>query len=174
MAVRVRFRTKIWVALCGLVAASLAVALIVAQGAALDRARAESLARFDRTLAAFRELQQLRARFVASEIHSLSNANPQLRTILSTASLARADLGLGGAAPEAALHDANLRLQSALPSLALDRKLVVFALADSEGRLVFSRADPERYGQDLRQLGLVAKVATGERATWIWLDDDAQ
>src|SRR5262245_3583339 len=172
--VRLRFRTKIWIALCGLVAAALAVALIVAQDAALRRARAESRARFDRTLAAFRELQQLRARYFAAEIHSLSNANPQLRTILSTATLAGADLGLGGAAPEDALHDANLRLQSALPSLALDPKLVLFALADAEGRLVFSRADPERYGPDLRQLGLVEKVAAGERATWIWLDSDAQ
>src|SRR5262245_2629024 len=173
--VRLRFRTKIWIALCGLVAAALAVALIVAQDAALRRARAEPRARFDRTLAAFRELQQLRARYFAAEVHSLSNANPQLRTILSTATLAGADLGFGGAAPQdEALHDANLRLQSALPSLALDPKLVLFALANAEGLLLFSRADPERYGQDLRELGLVREVAAGRRASWIWLDDDAR
>ena len=51
---------------------------------------------------------------------------------------------------------------------------MVFALADVEGRLLFSRADPERYGQDLRELGRVREVAGGERATWIWLDGDAQ
>ncbi|HKC50259.1 MAG TPA: adenylate/guanylate cyclase domain-containing protein, partial [Myxococcota bacterium] len=171
---RLRFRTKIWIALCGLVGAALAVALVVAQDAALRRAREESRARFDRTLAAFRELQLLRARYASAEIAALSRANPQLRTILSTASLAGADLGLGDAKPEDALHDANLRLQSALPSLALDPKLVVFALADAEGRLLYSRADPERYGQELHALGLVREVAGGARATWIWLDSDAR
>jgi class 3 adenylate cyclase len=171
---RLRFRTKIWIALCGLVGAALAVALVVAQDAALRRARDESRARFDRTLAAFHELQLLRARHASAEIDALSRANPQLRTILSTASLAGADLGVGEAKPEDALHDANLRLQSALPSLALDPKLVVFALADAEGRLLYSRADPERYGQDLLALGLVRDVAGGARATSIWLDADAR
>ena len=172
--VRLRFRTKVWAALCGVAAAALAIALLIAQDAALGRARAETRARFDRTLAAFHELQQLRARYVSAEIDALSRANPQLRTVLSTASLAGEDLGLGGARPEDALHDANLRLQSALPSLALDPKLALFALADADGRLVFSRADPERYGADLRELGLVRKVGEGARATWIWLDGDAQ
>jgi class 3 adenylate cyclase len=171
---RLRFRTKVWIVLCGLVGAALAVALLVAQDAALRRVRAESRARFDRTLVAFHELQLLRARFASAEIDALSRANPQLRTILSTASLAGADLGVGVAKPEDALHDANLRLQSALPSLALDPKLVVFALANADGRLVYSRADPERYGQDLRALGLVRDVAAGARATWIWLDSDAR
>ena len=171
---RLRFRTKIWIALCGLAGAALAIALVVAQDAALSRARSESRARFDRTLAAFHELQQLRARWASAEIDSLSRANPLLRTILSTASLAGADLGLGAAKPENGLHDANLRLQSALPSLALDAKLVVFVLADAEGRLLYSRADPERYGQDLRGLGRVRKVTGGAPATWIWLDRDAQ
>jgi adenylate cyclase len=170
---RLRFRTKIWIALCGVVAAALAVALLVAQDAALRRVRDESRARFDRTLVAFHELQQLRARFASAEIDALSRANPQLRTVLSTATLAGADLGLGGAPREDALHDANLRLQSALPSLALDEKLVVFALADAQGRLLYSRADPERYGQDLRALGAVEQVTQGARASWIWLDRDA-
>jgi adenylate cyclase len=172
--VRLRFRTKIWLALCGVVAAALAIALAVAQDAALGRARAETRARFDRTLAAFSELQQLRARYVSAEIDALSRGNSQLRTVLSTASLAGEDLGFGGAKPDDALHDANLRLQSALPSLALDAKLVVFALADADGKLLFSRADPERYGADLLALGLVRQVAGGTRATWIWLDGDAQ
>ena len=34
---RLRFRTKIWIALCGMVGAALAVALAVAQDAALQR-----------------------------------------------------------------------------------------------------------------------------------------
>ncbi|HTO55109.1 MAG TPA: adenylate/guanylate cyclase domain-containing protein [Myxococcota bacterium] len=170
---RLRFRTKIWIALCGVVGVALAVALAVAQGAAVRRVREESRARFDHTLAAFHELQRLRERFASAEIDALSRANSQLRTVLSTASLASADLGFGGAAHEDALHDANLRLQSALPSLALDEKLVVFALADAQGRLLFSRADPERYGQDLRALGRVASVTQGARASWLWLDRDA-
>jgi len=40
----------------------------------------------------------------------------------------------------------------------------VFALADAEGRLLYSRADPERYGQELLALGLVrARVSELER-----------
>jgi adenylate cyclase len=171
---RLRFRTKIWIALCGVVGAALAVALAVAQDAALRRVRDESRAGFDRTLVAFHELQRLRAQYASAEVDALSRANPQLRTILSTASLASADLGFGGAAaPEDALHDANLRLQSALPSLAAEDKLVVFALADAQGRLLYSRADPERYGEDLLAIGRVRSVAEGARASWIWLDSDA-
>jgi adenylate cyclase len=170
---RLRFRTKIWIALCGLVGAALAVALLVAQDAALRRVRQESRGRFDRTLMAFHELQRLRARYASAEIDALSGANPQLRTILSTASLAGADLGFGGSSREEALHDANLRLQSALPSLAIDEKLAVFVLADAQGRLLYSRADPEHYGQDLLALGRVKRVAEGAPASWIWLDSDA-
>ncbi len=92
---RLRFRTKIWIVLCGLTAAALAVA----RDAALRSAHAESRARFDRTLAAFHELQRLRARWASAEIDSLSAANPQLRTILSTATLAGADLSLAEELP---------------------------------------------------------------------------
>ena len=174
---RLRFRTKIWAAFCLLVFAALAVALVVVEDATLARARSEARARFDRTLVAFSELQRLRAELLAEAIDALSRSNPQLRTILSTASLAQTDLGFGagaGAAPASdALRDANLRLQSALPSLAVHGRLVVFAVASAEGALLYSKADPERYGQDLAQLELVRRIGEHGRAAALWLDADA-
>jgi class 3 adenylate cyclase len=172
--VRLRFRTKIWAVLCGFVFGALAVALVVAQNVTLSRARDESRARFDRTLVAFSELQSLRAELLAEAIDALTRTNPQLRTILSTASLAQTDLGVGPAPTNDALRDANLRLQSALPSLALHERQVIFAVASAEGQLLYSKADPERYGQDLSQVELVRQIADHGRAAALWLDADTR
>ncbi len=169
---RLRFRTKIWLALCGLVFAALAVALVVAQDATQRRAQQDARTRFDRTLVAFSELQRQRAEMLSDAIDSLSRTNPQLRTILSTASLAQTDLGVGEAPVNDALRDANLRLQSALPSLALHDRQVVFAVASADGELLYSKADPDRYGQDLSQLALVRSVAASGRGAALWLDTD--
>ena len=172
--VRLRFRTKIWAVLCGFVFAALAVALVVAQDVTIDRARDEARARFDRTLVAFSELQQLRAALLAETIDALTRTNPQLRTILSTASLAATDLGVGPAPNREALHDANLRLQSALPSLALHARQVIFAVTSAQGELLYSKADPERYGQDLSRLDLWRAIAEKGRGAALWLDADAR
>ncbi len=172
--IRLRFRTKIWAVLCGFVFAALAVALLVAQDMTIARARDEARARFDRTLVAFSELQELRSALLAETIDALTRTNPQLRTILSTASLAGTDLGLGPAPAGDALHDANLRLQSALPSLALHGRQVIFAVASAQGQLLYSKADPERYGQDLSQLELLRAIAARGRGAALWLDTDAR
>jgi len=170
---RLRFRTKIWAVLCGFVFAALATALVVAQDVTISRARDESRTRFDRTLVAFSELQRLRAELLVETIDALTRTNPQLRTILSTASLAATDLGVGLAPTNDALRDANLRLQSALPSLALHQRQVIFAVASAEGELLYSKADPERYGQDLSQIELVRLIADQGRGSALWLDADA-
>ncbi|MEX2207266.1 MAG: adenylate/guanylate cyclase domain-containing protein [Myxococcota bacterium] len=172
--VRLRFRTKIWAVLCGFVFAALAIALVVAQDMTLDRAREEARARFDRTLVAFSELQRLRSALLAETIDALTRTNPQLRTILSTATLAGTDLGVGPAPTQDALRDANLRLQSALPSLALHHRQVIFAVASAQGQLLYSKADPERYGQDLSQLELVRAIGAHGSAAALWLDTDAR
>lgn len=176
MRIRLTFRAKIWGVLCGLVFVALAFALKFAEDATLNRARAESLARFQRTLAAFSELQRLRAELLDQAIETLSRANPQLRSVLSTASLAESDLGFGPApSPDAqreALRDANLRLQSALPSLALHDRQVVFAVASANGELLYSKADPDRYGQDLSQLEIVRRIAANGRGAALWIDTD--
>lgn len=171
---RLRFRTKIWAVLCGFVFAALAVALVIAQDVTLSRARDESRARFDRTLVAFSELQRLRAELLAEAIDALTRTNPQLRTILSTASLAQTDLGVGPAPTNDALRDANLRLQSALPSLALHERQVIFAVASAEGQLLYSKADPERYGQDLSQIELLRVIADQGRGAALWLDAETR
>ncbi len=172
--VRLRFRTKIWAVLCGFVFAALAVALLVAQDMTLERAREEARARFDRTLVAFSELQRLRAALLAETIDALTRTNPQLRTILSTASLAGTDLGVGPAPSLDALRDANLRLQSALPSLALHTRQVIFAVASAQGELLYSKADPERFGQDLSAIELVRTIGSVGRGAALWLDTDAR
>lgn len=172
--VRLRFRTKIWAVLCGFVFAALAIALVVAQDMTLERAREEARARFDRTLVAFSELQRLRAALLAETIDALTRTNPQLRTILSTASLAGTDLGVGAAPTHDALRDANLRLQSALPSLALHERQVIFAVASAQGELLYRKADPERYGQDLSTIELVRTIGSRGRGAALWLDSDAR
>lgn len=173
---RLTFRAKLWGVLCGLVFVALAFALKFAEDATLNRVQADSLARFQRTLAAFSELQRLRAELLDQSIETLSRANPQLRSILSTASLAGSDLGFGPepspAAQGEALRDANLRLQSALPSLALHDSQRVFAVASATGELLYSKADPDRYGQDLSQLDIVRHIADSGRGAVLWLDTD--
>lgn len=173
---RLTFRAKLWGVLCGLVFVALAFALKFAEDATLNRVQADSLARFQRTLAAFSELQRLRAELLDQSIETLSRTNPQLRSILSTASLAESDLGFGPEpspdAQDEALRDANLRLQSALPSLALHDSQRVFAVASATGELLYSKADPDRYGQDLSQLEIVRHIADSGHGAVLWLDTD--
>lgn len=173
---RLTFRAKLWGVLCGLVFVALAFALKFAEDATLNRVQADSLARFQRTLAAFSELQRLRAELLDQSIETLSRTNPQLRSILSTASLAESDLGFGPEpspdAQDEALRDANLRLQSALPSLALRDSQRVFAVASATGELLYSKADPDRYGQDLSQLEIVRHIADSGHGAVLWLDTD--
>ena len=159
-----RFRSKIFLALGGITCVSLALVLVLLQEFTVRRVHASAQERFERTLAAFRRLEALRARFLADEIESLAGSNPQFRTILSTASLAQADLGFGGAEhAEDALRDANLRLESLAPSLAVFAKSDVVLVANADGELLYSKAEPGRSGDGLGALPLLRSIAaTGE------------
>jgi class 3 adenylate cyclase len=161
---RLRFRSKIFLALGGIACVSLALVLVLLQELTVRRVRESAQERFERTLTAFRRLESLRARFLSDEIESLAGSNPQFRTILSTASLAQADLGLGGADKAGeALHDANLRLESLAPSLAVFAKNDVVLVANAEGDLLYSKAEPGRFGDGLGALPLLRDIAaTGE------------
>lgn len=170
MAPRPRFATKLFLALAGLVALSTGVSLVLLEELTRRRLEAEFAERFDATRAAFAELQALRARFVSDAVAALARSHPQFRTVLSTASLA-ADLGLGFSAPDstqAVWRDANLRLRSLLPSLPIATGSDLFVVTSADGRLLYSAADPERYGDDLSRLALFREtVETGE-ASGVW------
>jgi class 3 adenylate cyclase len=157
---RLRFRSKIFLALGGITCVSLALVLVLLQEFTVRRVHASAQERFDRTLAAFRRLEALRARFLNDEIESLAGSNPQFRTILSTASLAQADLGFGGAEQAGeALRDANLRLQSLAPSLAVFAGSDVVLVANAEGELLYSKAEPGRFGDGLGAFPLLRSIA---------------
>ncbi len=167
---RLRFRSKIFLALGGITCVSLALVLVLLQEFTVRRVHASAQERFDRTLSAFQRLEALRARFLTDEIESLAGSNPQFRTILSTASLAQADLGFGAAehTPDV-LRDANLRLQSLAPSLAVFASNDVVLVANAEGELLYSQVEPGRFGDGLGALPLLRSIAaTGEgEALWV-------
>ncbi|HEY8153405.1 MAG TPA: adenylate/guanylate cyclase domain-containing protein, partial [Myxococcota bacterium] len=148
----------------GIACVSLALVLVLLQELTVRRVRENAQERFERTLTAFRRLEDLRARFLSDEIESLAGSNPQFRTILSTASLAQADLGFGGGGDAGeALHDANLRLESLAPSLAVFAKNDVVLVANAEGDLLYSKAEPGRFGDGLGALPLLRSIAaTGD------------
>ena len=116
------FRSRVFLYLAGLVALAIAAASFALEQVAARRMEERFADRFTRARTAFHELESLRLRFIAEKVGTLVQESPQLRTVLSTASLsADFDLGLGAPAggADTALRDANLRLRSLLPSLAL-------------------------------------------------------
>jgi class 3 adenylate cyclase len=179
---RLRFRSKIFLALAALLCAALAATLVTVRDVATRRARADAEERFARAQQAFLRLQSLRTRFVADAVDGLAASNAQFRTVLSTASVAAADLGLasgfaapgagaaeaGGAEGEEALRDANLRLRSLVPSLALARESDVFVVTSANAELLYAKTDPERAGDDLSGLPLLRAAASGEPALALW------
>ncbi|MCX5740765.1 MAG: hypothetical protein NTZ61_20140, partial [Proteobacteria bacterium] len=166
---RLRFRTKLFLVFGLLVATALGAALVVVRVETERRVRDDFDLRFARTLAAFRQLQDLRRHTVADEVDVLARSNPVFRTVLSTVSVAEDDLGFGGAPPrEEQLRDANLRLRSLLPSLAVASRHDVFVVASAEGELVYTRVDPERFGDSLLGVPPLARAARGEEAVALW------
>src|SRR5262245_44995504 len=151
-AMRLPFSGKIFLALGGLVCLAIATALGVLEPLSRLRAEEDIAARFERARRAFAELQSLRKRELADQIALVASHNAQLRTVLSTASLGD-DLGFDAPASAAdTLRDANLRLRSLIPSLPLAERADVLVVLAGTGELLWSRADPERAGDDLSTL----------------------
>ncbi len=165
---KLRFSSRIFLALGGLVCLALVVALGVFEPLLRRRAERDFDARFERAERAFVELEALRTRALAEQIALVASHNAQLRTVLSTASLGD-DLGFGPpAAADSALRDAHLRLRSLLPSLPLAERSDVLVVLSGSGQLLWSRADPERVGDDLAQLPLFARTLAEGAATGAW------
>jgi class 3 adenylate cyclase len=166
---RLRFRTRIFLVIGVLVATALGAALLVVRTETERRVRDDFGERFERTLAAFRQLQALRRRTATDEVNALAMGNPLFRTVLSTASVAQDDLGFGGGVShEDQLRDANLRLRSLLPSLAAASRHDVFAVANAAGELIYTRVDPERFGASLAEIAPLAQAAEGKPALALW------
>jgi class 3 adenylate cyclase len=166
---RLRFRAKLFLALGLLVATALGAAIVLVRSETERRVRDDFGERFERTLAAFRQLQALRRRTVADEVNALAIGNPLFRTVLSAASVAEDDLGFGGApSRDEQLRDANLRLRSLLPSLAGVSRHDVFVVTNAAAELIYTRVAPERFGDSLASMAPLAEAAEGEAATALW------
>lgn len=169
---RLRFRTRIFIAMGGLVGLAIALILALLQDATVRRVREDFGERFQRTAATFRRLQALRTESVTDEVAELVQGNPQLRTVLSMASLARTDLGFAEPPRNGeASRDANLRLESILSSLAIQRNNDVVVVANAQGELLYSKVDPQRFGDDISALGAFRSVASGAETLDAWTAD---
>ena len=163
------FRTKIFLVLGAIVFLSIATVLLVLQQTTKNRVEENIKKRFDSTIYAFRELQELRIQFASDEINSLTMSNPQFRTILSTASVGTEDFGFGAPTDHnEVLKDSNLRLNSILPFLPIYQKSDIFLVTNSEGELLFTKADPNEFGKNLSDLSLFRKTFEEGEAEGIW------
>lgn len=163
------FRTKIFIALGMVVFLSIATFLLVIQETTKSRVREDIRSRFQSTIYTFRQLQELRRQFVSDEISSLTLSNPQFRTILSTASVMAEDFGFSLPTDRGEIfRDANLRLNSLLPFLTVYHKSDIFLVTTAQGELLFSKSDPEKFGNDLSRLSAFQKIYDEGEAVDIW------
>ncbi|MGE5445523.1 MAG: adenylate/guanylate cyclase domain-containing protein [Ignavibacteriales bacterium] len=163
------FRTKIFIVLGAVIFLSITTVLFILQETTKDRVKKNIRERFENTIYAFRQLQELRTQFASDEINSLTVGNPQFRTILSTASVGTEDLGFGSPTDHSEiLKDANLRLNSILPFLSIYRKGDIFVVTNAEGELLFTKSDPREFGNNLSDLPLFQKVFEKGEAVGIW------
>ncbi len=164
-----RFHTKIFLVLGAMVCLSILSVLFILQKATENRIQENIRERFQGSRAAFRHLQNLRRQFTVDAIDNLTNSNAQFRSILSTASLGVDKLGLEKSENASALYkDANLRLNSLLPFLSMYREFDLFILTTADGILLFSKASPQRVGDDISDLPLFEQFDAKKEAEDIW------
>ncbi len=158
------FRTKLVLSFVllslGLVASALALSVRAAQ----DAAREKIVNDFRRTENAFRRLIEARINaFSESTAASLSDA--LFRSQISRSGPSDQALGLGDDTPDAAsdtLEEIHGIFASA--DLPLFHRYPLVAITDSSGRLIFSRAHPQHFGESLKGLALVAHALDGNQA----------
>ena len=169
---RFHFHTKIFLVLGSVVCLSIISILFILQEATKNRIHENIRDRFEGSQAAFRHLQDLRRQFVVDAINNLTTSNAQFRSILSTASVGSDELGLEKRREEGDfLKDANLRLNSLLPFLPMYGEFDIFIVANAEGTLLFSKASPERAGDDISDLSLFEQFGEKEVAEDIWFSN---
>ncbi len=169
MKIKINFHTKLFIVLGAVVCLSTMSLLFILQETTKKRIQENIKARFESTRVALRHLQKLRAKFAIDAINNLTVSNAHFRSILSTSSVSGDDMGFGEAGKEGVLlKEAYLRLYSILPFLSMYTETDIFIVTNAEGKLLFSKASPERFGDDLTSLRLFEELAENGMATDVW------
>ncbi len=169
MKIKINFHTKLFIVLGAVVCLSTMSILFILQETTKKHIQGNIKDKFEITRVAIRHLQKLRAKFAVDTINNLTVSNAHFRSILSTASVSGDDMGFGEAVNEGAiLKDAYLRLYSILPFLSMYRETDLFIVTNAEGKLLFTKASPERFGDDLTNLRLFEELAEKGTAADVW------
>jgi adenylate cyclase len=169
MKIKINFHTKLFIVLGAVVCLSTMSILFIIQETTKKRVQENIKDKFESTRVALRHLQKLREKFAINTINNLTKSNAQFRAILSTASVSGDDMGFSAADNEGGiLKDAHLRLYSTLPFLSMYRETDIFIVTNAEGILLFSKASPEKFGDDLTTLRLFEELAEKGMAADVW------
>ena len=172
MTIKLSFHTKLFIALGVVVCLSTMSILFILQGTTKRHITENIKNKFEGTRLAIRHLQELRVKFAVNSINNLTISNAQFRSVISTASVNGDDMGFGGTDNEGeTLKDAHLRLSSILPFLSIYREADLFIVANAEGVLLFTKASPEVFGDDLTNLHIFEELAEKDVATDVWHAD---
>ena len=141
---RLRFRTKIFLALGAITCASLALVLVLLQEFTVRRVHASAQERFERTLAAFRRLEALRARFLTDEIESLAGEQSAVPHRSSRPPRWRRPISASAAPSRRARRCATRTCACSRwrPRWRSSPKSDVVLVANAAGELLYSKAEP--------------------------------
>jgi class 3 adenylate cyclase len=169
MPIKFSFHTKLFIALGAIVCLSTMSILFILQGTTKKHITENIKEKFEGTRLAIRHLQALRVKFAVNSINNLTISNAQFRSVISTASVNGDNMGFGEADNEGEiLKDAHLRLTSILPFLSIYREADLFVVTNAEGMLLFTKASPEIFGDDLTNLHIFEELAEKGVATDVW------
>ena len=169
MPIKFSFHSKLFIALGAIVCLSTMSILFILQGTTKKHITKNIKKKFEGTRQAIRHLQELRVKFAVNAINNLTISNAQFRSVISTASVNGDDMGFGKTDNEGKiLNDAHLRLSSILPFLSIYREADLFIVTNAEGVLLFTKASPEIFGDDLTNLHIFEELAEEGVATDVW------
>ena len=169
MPIKLSFHSKLFIALGAIVCLSTMSILFILQGTTKKHITKNIKKKFEGTRQAIRHLQELRVKFAVNAINNLTISNAQFRSVISTASVNGDDMGFGKTDNEGKiLNDAHLRLSSILPFLSIYREADLFIVTNAEGVLLFTKASPEIFGDDLTNLHIFEELAEEGVATDVW------
>lgn len=172
MKIKINFHTKLFIVLGAVVCLSTMSILFILQETTKERIQENIKDKFESTRVALRHLQKLRAKFAIDTINNLTKSNAHFRSVLSTSSVSGDDMGFGEVGKEGVLlKEAYLRLYSILPFLSMYREADIFIVTNAEGKLLFSKASLERFGDDLTNLCLFEELAEEGVAADVWYPD---
>ncbi|HTL12565.1 MAG TPA: hypothetical protein VL588_08770, partial [Bdellovibrionota bacterium] len=147
------YRTKLLLFFGGLIVGLVAASVAGSLSGAESTARTKSVADFKIGSRALLDAIARRSDGFRDQV-TASLADPIFRSQLSRAAQSDSDFGLGSENKQSsALRDAHEVLASA--DLPLLSRYPILVVVNREGRLIFSRGDPARVGEDLSPLPVV-------------------